>query len=243
MSRSLVLHAGCSPPRWSRRWRSSSGCATRQVRHVALHRDAVPAAFARTIALAAHQKRRRLHARQGAASACWQMAFGAAVLLGWTLLGGLDALNAARARPRRCRAGALAYQLALLAAFVAHRRPARAAVRRCTGPFALEQRFGFNRMTLAALARRHASRASLLGARDRPAARGAVLWIMGAAGALWWLWAWAAWMAFNLLLLVVYPTLIAPLFNKFEPLDDEPLQARVAGADGALRLRRARACS
>jgi STE24 endopeptidase len=41
---------------------------------------------------------------------------------------------------------------------------------------------------------------------------------MGAAGALWWLWAWAVWMGFNLLLLVVYPTFIAPLFNKFQPL-------------------------
>ena len=50
---------------------------------------------------------------------------------------------------------------------------------------------------------------------------------MGAAGALWWLWAWAVWMAFNLLLLVVYPTFIAPLFNKFKPLDDETLKARV----------------
>ena len=50
---------------------------------------------------------------------------------------------------------------------------------------------------------------------------------MGAAGSLWWLWAWAVWMGFNLLLLVVYPTFIAPLFNKFKPLEDETLKARV----------------
>jgi STE24 endopeptidase len=55
----------------------------------------------------------------------------------------------------------------------------------------------------------------------------AILWLMGQAGALWWLWAWGAWMAFNLLLLVIYPTLIAPLFNKFEPLKDEALSQRV----------------
>ena len=54
-----------------------------------------------------------------------------------------------------------------------------------------------------------------------------ILWIMGATGTLWWLWAWGAWMAFNLLALVLYPTLIAPLFNKFEPLPDESLKARV----------------
>jgi STE24 endopeptidase len=54
-----------------------------------------------------------------------------------------------------------------------------------------------------------------------------ILWIMGASGGLWWLWAWAAWVAFNLVLLVLYPTVIAPLFNKFEPLADESLKARV----------------
>jgi STE24 endopeptidase len=54
-----------------------------------------------------------------------------------------------------------------------------------------------------------------------------ILWIMGAAGTMWWLWAWGAWMAFNLLMLVAYPTVIAPLFNKFEPLEDDTLKARV----------------
>jgi STE24 endopeptidase len=54
-----------------------------------------------------------------------------------------------------------------------------------------------------------------------------ILWLMGAAGSMWWLWAWAVWMGFNLLLLVVYPTFIAPLFNKFQPLEDETLKARV----------------
>ena len=50
---------------------------------------------------------------------------------------------------------------------------------------------------------------------------------MASTGGWWWLWAWAAWTAFNLLILVIYPTLIAPLFNKFEPLRDETLAARV----------------
>jgi STE24 endopeptidase len=54
-----------------------------------------------------------------------------------------------------------------------------------------------------------------------------ILWIMGSTGGLWWLWAWGAWMGFNLLMLVLYPTVIAPLFNKFEPLADESLKARV----------------
>ena len=54
-----------------------------------------------------------------------------------------------------------------------------------------------------------------------------MLWIMGSTGALWWLWTWAAWMAFNLLAMVVYPTLIAPLFNTFKPLADAAVEARV----------------
>jgi STE24 endopeptidase len=56
-----------------------------------------------------------------------------------------------------------------------------------------------------------------------------ILWLMGSLGTLWWLWAWVAWMGFNLLILVLYPTVIAPLFNKFEPLEDEQLKARVTG--------------
>ena len=57
--------------------------------------------------------------------------------------------------------------------------------------------------------------------------RAKILWLLTASGGLWWLWAWGAWMAFNLVLLVLYPTVIAPLFNKFEPLQDQGLIDRV----------------
>jgi STE24 endopeptidase len=60
-----------------------------------------------------------------------------------------------------------------------------------------------------------------------------VLWIMDAAGSLWWLWAWSAWVLFVLLMQVLYPTVIAPLFNRFEPLADAALAERV----GALMAR------
>jgi len=53
------------------------------------------------------------------------------------------------------------------------------------------------------------------------------LWLMNSAGPLWWLWAWAVWMSFNLLVPVLYPTVIAPIFNKFKPLEDDGLKARV----------------
>ena len=54
-----------------------------------------------------------------------------------------------------------------------------------------------------------------------------VLWLMRVAGTLWWLWAWGAWMGFQLLILVLYPTLIAPLFNKFTPMGENPARSRV----------------
>jgi len=54
-----------------------------------------------------------------------------------------------------------------------------------------------------------------------------ILWIMDVSGGRWWFWAWLAWVAFNLVLMVLYPTVIAPLFNKFEPLPDEALRSRV----------------
>jgi STE24 endopeptidase len=92
--------------------------------------------------------------------------------------------------------------------------------------FVVEQRFGFNKMTWR-LWLADAIKTTLLGAAIGLPIAALILWLMGAAGAWWWLWAWGVWMAFNLLLLVVYPTFIAPLFNKFQPLEDETLKARV----------------
>jgi STE24 endopeptidase len=54
-----------------------------------------------------------------------------------------------------------------------------------------------------------------------------VLWLMSAMGAYWWLYVWLVWMAFNLLVLFIYPTFIAPIFNKFTPLQDEAMKARI----------------
>jgi len=92
--------------------------------------------------------------------------------------------------------------------------------------FVIEQRFGFNQMTprlwLADLLK-----STLLGAVIGLPIAALILWLMGAAGPLWWLWAWGVWMGFNLLLMVVFPVFIAPLFNKFQPLADEALKARV----------------
>ena len=198
--------------------------ATRQIRHVARHREAVPAAFAATVSLAAHQRAADYtiaKLRFGLAT----LAFGTVVLLGWTLLGGLDALNHLVRAAVQPRFGDLAYQLALLAAFAVIGGlldlPFEA-----WSTFRIEQRYGFNRMSwrlwLADL-----FKGLLLGVVIGAPIAALILWLMGAAGSWWWLWAWGVWMGFNLLMLVLYPTVIAPLFNKFQPLQDEALKARV----------------
>jgi len=197
---------------------------TRQIRHVARHRGRVPAPFAATVPLAAHERAADYtiaRARLGMVSMAW----GAAVLVGWTLLGGLDLLNVAVRDSVEPRWGGMGYQLALVATFTL-----------LSGlldlpldiyqTFVLEQRFGFNRMT-PSLFVADLARSTLLAALIGLPLAALVLWIMGALGASWWIWAWVAWVAFHLALLVVYPSWIAPLFNRFERLTDEALEQRV----------------
>ena len=198
--------------------------ATRQTRHVAAHRDAVPPAFAATITLAAHQRAADYTLAKGRFGLL-TMAFGAAVLLGWTLLGGIDTLNAALRDAVQPRWGDMAYQLALLAAFSLIGGVLDLPFE-LYKTFRIEQHFGFNRMTWK-LYLADMLKGLLVGALIGLPIAALMLWIMGATGGLWWLWAWGAWMGFNLLVLVLYPTVIAPLFNKFEPLADESLKARV----------------
>ena len=196
----------------------------RQVRHVAAHRAAVPTPFQQTVPLAAHQKAAD-YTQANARFAMLSLAFGTAVLLGWTLLGGLDALNSALRDALLPSWGPMGYQLALLAAFSAIGGLLQAPLS-WWDTFRVEQAFGFNRMTLK-LWLLDGLKSALVGAIIGLPLAALVLWIMGSSGGLWWLWAWGAWVAFNLVLMVLYPTVIAPLFNKFEPLPDESLKARV----------------
>ena len=198
--------------------------ATRQMRHVAAHRGAVPAPFAQRISLQAHQRAADYTLAKGRFGLL-TMAFGAAVLLGWTLLGGLDSLNVALRDVLQPRLGDMAYQLALLAAFALIGGLIDLPLE-LYSTFRIEQQFGFNRMTWR-LYLIDMLKGVLVGALVGLPIAALVLWLMGAAGTWWWLWAWGAWMAFNLAILVLYPTVIAPLFNKFEPLADETLKTRV----------------
>ena len=195
--------------------------ASRQMRHVVQHRDAVPPAFADTMTLASHRKAADYtvaKSRFGLVETAWSTA----VLLCWTLLGGIDILNKLLLA---WIGGGMLQQLALLAAF--------AVIGGLLDlpftlwqTFRLEERFGFNKVTFK-LWLADALKGTLVGTLIGLPIAALILWIMAAAGTFWWAWAWAAWMGFNLLLMLVYPTFIAPLFNKFQPLDDITLKARV----------------
>ncbi|MCU0941397.1 MAG: M48 family metallopeptidase [Hydrogenophaga sp.] len=195
--------------------------ASRQIRHVARHRERVPAAFEGTIPLEAHRKAADYTIAK-TRFGLLETAFGAALLVAWTLLGGLDALNQGLLG---LMGPGMAQQLALVGAF--------AIIGGLAGmplswyaTFRLEERFGFNKTSLR-LWLTDGLKGTAVGAVVGLPVLALVLWLMGSAGTTWWLWAWGVWMAFNLLALVLYPTLIAPLFNKFEPLADESLKARV----------------
>lgn len=199
---------------------------SRQMRHVAAHRDEVPRPFDTAVSLQAHRKAADYTIAKGRFSLL-SIAFNGAVLLGWTLLGGLDALNGALLQTVLPAWGPLAYQLSLLAAFTLLSSLLDLPFE-LYSTFRLEQRFGFNRMTWR-LYLADALKGLVLGALLGLPLAALILWIMGATGPWWWLWAWGVWTGFQLLLLVLYPTVIAPLFNKFEPLPDEGLKARVEG--------------
>ena len=195
--------------------------ASRQIRHVAQHRNSVPAAFANNISLAAHQKAAAYTVAK-ARFGLLEMALGTAVLLGWTLLGGLSALNQTLLQ---WLGGGMWQQIALLAAFLLIGALVELPMT-LYQTFVLEERFGFNKMTFR-LWLADLLKSSVMGALIGLPIAALILWVMGATGSRWWLWAWGVWMGFNLLLLLIYPSFIAPLFNKFQPLEDETLKARV----------------
>ncbi|MFO1196483.1 MAG: M48 family metallopeptidase [Burkholderiaceae bacterium] len=196
--------------------------ASRQVRHVAAHRAAVPGPFAQRIALSAHQRAADYTiARTGLALV--EIALGAVVLVGFTLLGGLRELHALVAQ---WMPGSPFLRQVALVALVAAIGGVLDLPLGWYRQFRLEQRFGFNRMTLR-LWVADLAKGTLLGAALGLPLVAAVIWLMQRAGDAWWFWAWLVWMGFNVTILVLYPTVIAPLFNKFEPMSEGPVRARV----------------
>ena len=195
--------------------------ATRQVAHVRTHRDAVPAAFAARIGISAHHKAADYTVTKQHLGMLHAVV-DAVVLCAMTLGGGLAAIVAWTGT---LPGGPLVQDLAMFAAaaivFGAASLPFT-----WWHVFRIEERFGFNRMTMRLWVTDLVKGIAVVLVLGTPLLA-LVLWLMSAAGGAWWLWAWAAWMGFQLLVLVLYPTWIAPLFNKFTPMAHTPARERI----------------
>ncbi|WP_205694479.1 M48 family metallopeptidase [Crenobacter cavernae] len=195
--------------------------AHRQVRHVAAHRRSVPAAFVGHISLEDHQKAADYtvaRVRFGRVGAIVDTA----LIVAFTLAGGIDALAELSARWFASPLWQGVALIALIGSISGLVGLPLAWIR----TFGLEARFGFNKMTPAMFVSDTLKGAVLSAAIGLPLIA-LVLWLMREMGEAWWLWTWLAWAGISLLLLVIYPTLIAPLFNKFTPLADPQLVERI----------------
>ncbi|MEI7613387.1 MAG: M48 family metallopeptidase [Betaproteobacteria bacterium] len=196
------------------------GLSWRQIRHIRAHRTTVPEQFAGRIELAAHQKAADYCVARSRFSQ-WTLAVEVSVLLALTFGGGLQALHEFWAP----RLDGLAYGVALIFSVMSISGLVDIPLSLYT-QFVIEEKFGFNRMTLK-LFFTDMFKQTALGMLIGTPVLLAVLWLMAQMGDLWWLFVWLFWCNFNLLILFIYPTWIAPLFNKFSPLDDAPLKQRI----------------
>jgi STE24 endopeptidase len=196
--------------------------ALRQMRHVRAHRDAVPATFAATIPLEAHQKAADYTVAK-VKLGMFDAVLDAVVLLALTL-GGLVQWLAVQ-WDRLLPAQPLWHGAALIVSvFVL--QSAIGLPLSLYRIFSVEQRFGFNRMTLKLFIIDVLKGIALAAVLGIPLLL-AVLWLMGAAGSYWWLWVWAVLVGFSLFMQLIIPTFIMPWFNKFSPLQDPRLVQRV----------------
>lgn len=194
----------------------------RHIGHIQSHRNAVPAAFAEDISLESHQKAADYSSaktRLGMTESVIQ----AVLLWAFTLGGGLqwidEAWRAVLPDTEIFRGAVVILSAFVISSLVDTPLDYYKA-------FVIDERFGFNKMTRSMFFSdliKHALVGLILGAPLLFAA----LWLMQGAGGLWWLYLWVLWSGFNLLMLAVYPTVIAPLFNKFSPLADEMLKSRI----------------
>jgi STE24 endopeptidase len=195
--------------------------ARRHLAHIAAHRNAVPQAFSEKIDLTAHQKAADYTVTKTRFSLL-AIFFDAALLLAFTLFGGIqfiaDFWQPVFANPITQGMSIIVTVMVLSSVletpFDLYRT------------FVIEARFGFNKMTLK-LYLLDAVKGTLLGAVIGLPLLFGVLWLMWRMGSNWWVYVWGVWVGFNLLLLFLYPSFIAPLFNKFLPMEDAALKARI----------------
>ena len=197
--------------------------ARRQARHVLAHRGRVPATFAATIPLEAHQKAADYTAAKTRLGMV-DVLISAALAL-WLTLGGLIQWLA-DAWGRWLEPGSVPHGAALLLTIFLVQAAAGLPLT-LYRTFVVEERFGFNRMTLK-LFLADLVKHTLVGLALGVPLLLVVLWLMGRAGEWWWLYVWLVWSAYSLAMMMVYPAFIMPLFNKFAPLPEGELRARIA---------------
>ena len=195
--------------------------ANRQMRHVAMHRAAVPEAFASVIDIAAHQKAAD-YTLTKLRLGHWDLALDSAMLVMWTLLGGLGFLDHVLLDligPGMWQQIGLVVCFILISALVSLPLS-------YIQTFHIEQSFGFNRMTLG-LWLSDMLKGLLLGAALGLPLLWLVLYLMQSGGTSWWLIAWGVLVVYQLFVMWLAPSVIMPLFNKFQPLEDATLKDRV----------------
>ena len=195
--------------------------AKRQCAHVLAHRDTVPEAFRASITLEAHQKAADYTLAKGKLGEV-DRGVSLAVLLLFTLGGGIDKVAEfwmAREWPTTLTGVAIILSTMLLIQLID--LPIS-----LYKTFDLEERFGFNRNTPKQFVTDFLLQSGLALAIGAPLLA-LILWVMGAVGPWWWLWAWAILQSFSILMGWAFPTFIAPLFNKFSPLEDAGLRTRI----------------
>ena len=195
--------------------------ARRQIAHVAGHRAKVPPAFASRIGLPAHQKAADYTVAKQRLGIV-ETIVDAVVLLALTLGGGLAVL----VRWTEGIEAAALWRDVLLLTGIAVIGGVVSLPFSWWHTFRIEERFGFNRTTLKLWLTDIAKGLLVAVVLGLPLMILA-LWLMRNAGSLWWLWVWLAWLAFQVLMLVLFPTVIAPLFNKFSPLPAGAARERI----------------
>jgi STE24 endopeptidase len=201
-------------------WRLWLG--VRQSRHVARHREQVPDDFQAFIPLEAHRKAADYTLDKQRIALVEILATDGVVLLALTLGGGIAAIDALS---ERLFGQGYARELATVFGAIL-------ASTLATLPFDLwrtfvvEQRHGFNRMTPALFVADLVKGMVLAAAIGTPLLL-AVFWLLESTGPYWWLYTWLAWMIFTLVLVVAFPRWIAPLFNRFTPLEEGDLKSRI----------------
>jgi len=193
----------------------------RQKRHVEANRHAVPDAFSEQISLQAHQKAADYTVAKGGFKR-GEALYSAVILLLWTLGGGLAVLSGAW---ENLGLSAMTTGVLFILSFmlIGSLLDLPSAWYRT---FVMEEKFGFNRNTPKLFLADLGKETLLMLALGAPLIW-ATLWLMNSTGAFWWLYLWAAWMAFAVIMMWAYPAFIAPIFNKFTPLKDQQLESRV----------------